>query len=163
MAVKRGSLSILSYKCHEKSELITFELKTAPQLPSHFRRNLLRLVLCSLFLFGCQFAAPKPILPPSTPSEPTPNSNQTMIETIKPSNPTPTLSPTSFPTFIPATAYPIQKISTPEGSSYPAPVYALTPVPDASPFSDCDRTPGIIACDPTAPRLAGHIAFYDWS
>lgn len=71
--------------------------------------------------------------------------------------------PTASPTPEPATETPI---ATPTAevvteSGYPAPPASPTPLSPAEPWKDCARTPGLIGCDPSAPELAGHVAFYD--
>lgn len=42
-----------------------------------------------------------------------------------------------------------------------APVSSPTPIPAALSFHDCTRTPGLTGCNPSAPSLAGHLAFYE--
>ena len=96
--------------------------------------------------------------PPSQiPTASPPFSTQELIDTVTPS----ATSPSSSPTVISATAYPNPIVTSTEGSSYPGPVSTLTPIPAILPFHDCGRTPGMTGCDPSAPRIAGHVAFYD--
>jgi len=112
--------------------------------------------LLIVLLVGCRerttFEMTPTAQPPFGPTFPqsttTPLSTQDLIETV-----TPTLANSVIST---ALAVPSTEVY-----SSPTPYLSPTPIPAALPFHDCARTPGVVGCDPSAPGLAGHMAFYD--
>ena len=131
------------------------------RLKKYLSRTFLVLILIAL-LVGCggktTLEVPKIPQPTSgrtiTLSTETPFSTQELIETVRPTITKPALSTRSAI----STAF----TATPsEVDASPSPFLSPTPIHVALPFHDCARTPGITGCDPSAPGLAGHMAFYD--
>ena len=119
----------------------------------------------TVLLVGCEKQASnlQPARPKGTstalPTFPAPTQAKAPPERVQPADPTPGFSKSALSTRA-AISTAFAKTPT-EVYSSPTPYLSPTPLPAAQPFHDCARTPGLVGCDPSAPGLAGHVAFYD--